>query len=279
MHDTGSSLPQPQINTPDELLAIAERYFASNDPTMMRAAVLEAMAALETFVQKKVFAALEGKLDPLLRKWLEEKTKMDFDSRLRVLAPVAMGRPVDTRDKLWQNYQEARGIRNRVTHAGIRVTQERARFVIDTVYRWLAFLGSSVELQVALVGLRDYFDRRQHLPIRNANDAVNVIIQYFSKARAAQITAQPNLPLAGQPRPDVTLTFGPYRVVIEAKFAQQRAIEQVISEALSQLRSLLLKLEATIGAVVIFYTGDLSDMYKDIRVLDEGRLYVLVIRL
>ena len=121
---------------------------------MMRAAVLEAITALEAFVQSTVFASLNGKIDPLLIQWLEHKTKMDFDSRLSVLTPIAVGRSVDKSSTLWSDYKKAKGIRNKVTHSGVKVSAKDARFVIDTVYNWLAYLGSTLEIEVALMGLK-----------------------------------------------------------------------------------------------------------------------------
>lgn len=273
------SIPQAEISTPDELLANAERFYRSNDPNMMRAAVLEAMAALETFVHRKVFSALEAKLDPLLVRWLEEKTRMDFDSRLKVLAPVATGRLVDTRDVLWRDYQASRHIRNRITHAGARVSQDRARFVIDTVYQWLSFLGSSVELQVALIGLQRYFASRPQLDVRNEKDAVGLIIRYFSKTRVADIQHQPLFATEKMPRPDVILRFGAYSVIIEVKFARGQLIDSVIRSAIHELRNNIDIFEATIGAVVVFINGEVDPLYEQIQVLEEGKLYILVIRI
>lgn len=126
--------PTAEIHTPEELLDGAEVLFASANPKMMRAAVLEAIAALEAFVQDVVFTALRGKLDPLLVQWLEEKTRIDFDSRLSVLTPVAVGRQIDKQASLWKKYKGAKEIRNKVTHSGRKVSTDEARFVIDTVY-------------------------------------------------------------------------------------------------------------------------------------------------
>nr|MBA3691953.1 hypothetical protein [Acidobacteriota bacterium] len=80
-----------QIHTPEELLDNAETLFATGNAKMMRAAVLEAITSLEAFVQTTVFSALNNKLDPLLVQWLQDKTKMDFDSRLSILTPIAVG--------------------------------------------------------------------------------------------------------------------------------------------------------------------------------------------
>ena len=92
--------PTADLHTPEELLDNAETLLASSNPKMMRAAVLEAITALEAYVQSVVFSALGTKLDSLLVQWLEDKTKMDFDSRLSVLTPVAVGQPIDKQSTL-----------------------------------------------------------------------------------------------------------------------------------------------------------------------------------
>ncbi len=78
------TIPTADLHTPEELLDNAETLLASSNPKMMRAVVLEAITALEAYVQSVVFSALGTKLDSLLVQWLEDKTKMDFDSRLSV---------------------------------------------------------------------------------------------------------------------------------------------------------------------------------------------------
>jgi hypothetical protein len=57
----------------------------------MWAVALEAITALEVFVDRGVFSLLEEQVDPLLVRWLKQRTRTDFESRLSVLAPVALG--------------------------------------------------------------------------------------------------------------------------------------------------------------------------------------------
>jgi hypothetical protein len=153
-----STTPIADLHTPEELLDNAETLFAYNNPKMMRAAILEAITALESYVQAVVFSSLSEKLDPLLVQWLEDKTKMDFDSRLSVLTPVAVGQSIDKQSTLWTEYKRAKEIRNKVTHSGRKVSSTDARFVIDTVYKWLAYLGSTVELELALIRFKQYIE-------------------------------------------------------------------------------------------------------------------------
>jgi hypothetical protein len=270
--------PSAKILTPDELLANAEKHWQSSDPNMMRAAVLEAIAALETFVYKRVFSSLRDKLNPLLVKWLEDKTRMDFDSRLAVLTPVAVGRPVDKREQLWKHYKDAKAIRNAVTHSGASVSREQARFVINTVYSWLAFLGSRVEVQVALIGLKRYFHRRVTIPIQSEHEAVDLIVRYFSKTKAAEILREPMVNRSQAFRPDIILRFGDYTVIIEAKFSQEERIQPLLDKVVEQVTSALYTLGASVGAAVIFYKGKLDSMYSGIHVFEDGRIYVLIVQ-
>ena len=78
-------------------------------------------------------------------------------------------------------------------------------------------------------------------------------------------------------RPDVLLRFGPYSVIVEVKFARNESSDSVIGDALDQIRSLLDMFEASNWAVIIFYDGSVDHLYEQIRVLEEGKLYALVI--
>ena len=127
-------------HTPEELLETAEELLSSGKENLYRAAILEAITALESQAQIQVFGSLSTKFDPLFVKWLEEKTKRDFDSRLNPLANVAMGLPVDKSTSLWERYKRSKNIRNEVTHSGTKVSYEDAAFVISTVQEWINYM-------------------------------------------------------------------------------------------------------------------------------------------
>lgn len=131
--------------TPAELLETAEKLFSAADQNMYRAAILEAITALEANVRDKAFPALQNRVGSDLTKWLEEKTRMDFETRLGLFIPIATGLKVDKKDKLWNDYKKSKEIRNKVTHSGRRVTRVQARFVIDTVYEWIEYLNQAQE--------------------------------------------------------------------------------------------------------------------------------------
>jgi len=57
-----TSLPIPiaYLHPPEEFLVISKILFNSDNPKMLRAAVLEAITALEAFVHVTVFGSLEN---------------------------------------------------------------------------------------------------------------------------------------------------------------------------------------------------------------------------
>lgn len=147
--DEGRNVDLEEKLTPAELLETAERLFAADDPNMYRAAILEAITALEANVRDKAFPALQARVGDDLTKWLEEKTRMDFETRLGLFIPLATGLKVDKKDKLWNDYKKSKEIRNKVTHSGRKVSRVQARFVIDTVYEWIEYLNQAQETQRA----------------------------------------------------------------------------------------------------------------------------------
>lgn len=138
-------MSQPETLTPDELLATAEKLFETKDHNMYRAAILEAVTALEAQVKDQVFPTLKEKLGEELTKWLEEKTRMDFETRLGLFIPLMTGLEINKKDKSWEDYKKSKVIRNRVTHSGFKVSKEDTRFVIDTMYEWIVYLNQAQE--------------------------------------------------------------------------------------------------------------------------------------
>jgi hypothetical protein len=228
-----ASQPTPiaDIHTPDELLENAEALLATGNPKMLRAAILEAMTALEAYVYKTVFSTLESKIDPLLVKWLEEKTRMDFDSRLAVMTPVATGLAVDKQSKLWIDYKAAKETRNKVTHSGKKVSREDARFVVDTVYNWLTYLGKTVGLSLALRQFKAYVEDKG-LTIGNDSQAIQLIVDYFGRTGAAQAASDVKIP-AFNTMADVVLRIGDEVALIDAKYGQfnDARLDQLLTKA------------------------------------------------
>jgi hypothetical protein len=132
--------------TPAELLETAEELFKMGNSKMYRAAILEAITALESYVATEVTEKLEDIVGKEFAKWLEEKTRFDFDSRLGVLTSFVTGVEIDKDGKLWGDYKKSKEIRNKVTHSGKKVTKEQGRFIIDVTYEWVDFLNQAQKI-------------------------------------------------------------------------------------------------------------------------------------
>lgn len=266
------------LHSPEELLATAEALVALADPQMYRAAVLEAITALEAYVSGTVFERLELLLDPLLVRWLRDRTRMDFDSRLTVLTPLATGRAVDTASELWREYKSARAIRNSVTHSGARVTQQKAVFVLTTVRRWMAFIGSTAELTVTLDGLRRYVETA-HVAIRDGREAAAVVQRYFAKAPRDMVVQSDALDHGH--RLDFILQFSDQRVAVEVKVLRDEAggAEATIREATQAFAATVRRGEFARGAFVAFLRAEPPEAYRVARVVDDGDVSVVVIHI
>jgi hypothetical protein len=259
------------------LMSTDQQLTRAIDKQLMRAVVLEAITALEAFVRSRVFDLLKGQLDPLLVRWLEQKTRNDFESRLSVFTPVALGRPVDRGSKLWNDYQTAKQIRNKVTHTGRRVSRDEARFVVRTVYDWLAFLGSTVEVELALQGL-EMFVETSGVHIDHEVDASNVVRDYFKRTKAASLQGQPTLKGPQVMRPDLMLEFGNYKVLVEVKFSDRLNLLELINRSVQQTLSYLRHSEVARGAVIIFHTGKVPEPYRQVQTLEDGKVSLVVIQ-
>jgi hypothetical protein len=260
-----STTPIADIHTPEELLDNAETLLASNNPKMMRAAALEAITALEAYVQSVVFSALKEKLDPLLVQWLEDKTKMDFDSRLSVLTPVAVEHPIDKNSTLWIDYKKAKEIRNKVTHSGRKVSPKDARSVIDTVYKWLAYLGSTVELKLTLIGLKRYIEENA-VKITSEQEGISIITDYFGKTKAAVSSQEVGIS-SGSKKPsiDLILKFGSFTTLVETKFfPKEVSVRQRLFDVVEQIQRYLAVTGITQSAAVIFHKGDVQEEFQKV---------------
>lgn len=229
-------IPIADLHTPDELLANASAMYTSGDAKLFRGAILESITALEAFVQRTVFRSLESRLDPMLVKWLEEKTKMDFDSRLAVLTPVATGLSIDKSSQLWDGYKKAKEIRNKVVHSGRKVTANDVESVMNTVREWLSYLSSTVELEVVLLALKRWVEQSGKVSIENETQASQLVAQYFQQTAAATTTVEVEINTGGRRRSaDMVLDFGPRKVLVETKFPRfANNVRNVIRDAVDQ---------------------------------------------
>lgn len=270
-----------QLHTPEELLAGAESLLAKDDSHFNRAAVLEAITALEAYVESMVFQLLESSIDPLLVRWLKEKTRMDFDTRLGVLTPVATARPVTKDSELWQRYKRAKEIRNKVTHSGRRVSWDEAKEVVQTVYDWMAHLGSTAELDLALLGLKKYIERGAlGTNIRSPQEYEEIVAKYFIATKAAE--ARLNAPL-GDGRgaiseADLILSFGKHRVVVEVRFLRKANIMRTQIDRAFEFVKKALVMHGFSGAAIVFFCADEGyQAYPLIERRAEGKISAVAI--
>ncbi|MHA1279997.1 MAG: hypothetical protein ACTSQ8_22615 [Candidatus Helarchaeota archaeon] len=267
-------LQQIDLKRPEELLSNAEELFSYSELLFMRAVVLEAWAAFETYLYITVFSSLSSAFDSKLLNWIEKRSRNNIVDRVKILVPLALGRPIDK--SLYDNFIKAKEIRNKVVHQGIEVSRVEAKYVKDTVYKLLAFLGSTVELRIALKELKEFFEKQSKAIISSEMEANQLIADFFSKKKELIVEHTPffsNLSFT----PDVILKFGDYNVVVETKYLKQRIISEVVSEAIDQIHIYLDSNLGNIGVLIIFYKGEVDEVYKNIQQLDDGKLLLLVI--
>lgn len=267
------------LHTPEELLIGAESLLTSDDPQLMRAVVLEAISALETYVNRTVFGILETKLDPLLVKWLKEKTKSNFDARIEVFTPVAIGRYLGKDDILWDNYKKAKEIRNRITHSGAKVTKLNARFVVETVYAWLAYLGSTAEVELSILGLKKFVEREK-LKITNEREAASLVGEYFKSTKAAAMEFEKSHQFGGiNEKVDSILRFGNHTILIETKFLSSiQNFETVYKGIIEETKSYLDIAQITRGAIILFCKDHLNELFNTVKTVEGGRISIVGVK-
>lgn len=268
------------LHTPEELLSLAEELLATSRPDVRRAVVLEAFTALEAFVHRTVFGLLRSKLDPLLVRWLDDKTKYRFDDRLGVLAPVALGQPLDKKSRLWTDYQKARELRNKVTHAGKKVSLNDATFVLETVRAWLAYLGSTGDVALALDGLKAHIESRRDF-VASEQSVLTAVRDYFRLSRVATPAATLPPHLSG----DFVLKFGERNVVVDVKLVPamrdfERRIREIVEHTAVRLQGTAVMLEGVSHhryALVILTPASVPEAYEHVRHFEAGSISVVAI--
>ncbi len=275
-----SSIPRAELHTPKELLAIAEELFNSGDEKVLRAVILEAITALEAYVSNRVFPTLESKLDPLLVKWLEERTRTDFDSRLDTFVPVAIGRQIDKRNHLWSDYKDAKAIRNRVTHSGRRVTRDEAMFVLRTVFAWLAFMGSTIEVELSLLALKKFIESsKMRVPTNTTlreTDVIKLVKQYFESSRSS--VAKVEVPIRENMRADLVLFFENYSILVETKFVVDQIFEEAMRHAIQQTLRMMEGTRLDRGVIILFSNDSVPETFSKPYLVGNGRISVIGIQ-
>jgi len=205
-----------ELYGPEDLLRNAKYLLEMNDPRFMRPVVLESITALEVYIHTKIFKILELRFDPEFVAWLREKTKYNFNSRLEVITSLALGIKISKlkRSDLWRRYTEARRVRNDVSHEGRIISFDEAEEVYNTIYDWLACLGSNIGLEIALIEFKQFIEEN-HLSVTTEFEAQALVNDYFEESSVSKPVS--NLEHLNSYRFDYILKFGNNTVVLELK--------------------------------------------------------------
>lgn len=276
-----STPPPARLHTPGELLDTARELLDSGNHKYYRGAVLEALASLESFIQLTIFPSLRQRFSEGFSTWLEKRTRMDFDSRLSVLSPIATGVPVDTSSAMWTKYKQTREVRNSVAHGGRKVTKAQAQAVIDMTAEWMAYLGSTIELENALLELKQWVESQTSSPVQTEEDGVRIIVEFFSRTKAAQSSIEQRFEVNGiHVQADAVLDFGAKKVLIETKLTRgKRENRSLVNASLKQIDRIREITGITQACLVIFAASREEDIPNVVEKHSNGEVFTVVIRI
>ena len=242
---------------------------------------MEAISALEAYVGTVIFEALVQQHEESLVELLKQKTKMDFDSRLGVLVPLATGQAVDRGGELWQNYKKCKTIRNKVTHMGSVVSQEEARLTVKTVYDWLSFMGSTAEIDISMLSLKKSIERN---PERYSSyESIEIEIgRFFGVAKEAStfVGNCHKTPTGQVVESDIEVEIGNKKVVIEIKSIHDRfSIDLQLDRATSLVRKLVYTGRFDKGVVLLLCRSGIPQMYEELIRQDKGRISIVPVKM
>ncbi len=259
-----------ELLSPTDLLKNAKSLLLSGRDNYLRPAVLEAISCLESYVQTYVFQELEHKIDPLLLKWIQDKTRNDFDSRLSIIIPIATGLRVDKQSELWNRYKRAKQIRNRVTHVGKRVSLEEAKFVVDTVEAWLTYLASTITLQLQLESLREDVEKGK-VDVSDKNTALDILRGYLSPlGDFLQVES------ASKSMVDAIFSVGQYRIAVSTVFVTLRSLKALKNVRANSSRLLE---EFSHGVSLLFNKGERVPDNLSTKTSSDDRVITLIINI
>jgi len=265
---------------PGDLLRNAKHLLDSRDPKVMRAVVLESMTALEVYVHTKIFKFLEKILDTEFVEWLRKKTNLDFHSRLGAITPLALGIKISKVKKsdLWRRYKEARKIRNKVSHEGKIISFNEAQDVYNTVYDWLACLGSSIGMELALIEFKQFFEEN-HISISTESEGASILNNYFKESSVA--TSIPQYHYQGGRIFDYVLKFGTRFIALEMKLllSAPSNLNLYVMDLIPMLSHYLEISNFNKIALIIFLRGEVPISFQQLRKYQTGRILVTMIRI
>lgn len=264
---------------PEDLLKNAKYLLDTNDLRFMRPVILESMTALEVYIHTKIFKILELRFDPEFVAWLREKTKFNFNSRLGVITSLALGIKISKlkRSDLWTRYKKARNVRNDVSHEGRIISFNEAEEVYNTVYDWLACLGSNIGLEIALIEFKQFIENN-HLSVTTEFEAQALVNDYFKESGVAKPVS--NVEHLNSSRFDYILKFGNNTVALEFKL--QGSIPEIstyIQDIIYRSLTLLNRFNIDKMAIMIFCRGPVPESYQAIKKFEAGEILVTLIQI
>lgn len=111
--------------------------------TDYRLAVIEAVAALEVFVDKQLYSSLVDSGDMTEEEFdhfMYEDGQVISDRMKKPIRRIGLDSPADDQ-ALWQRWLGANGIRRNVVHAGHQVSEDEAKTVVRVVQELLEAMG------------------------------------------------------------------------------------------------------------------------------------------
>lgn len=272
---------ETKVHNPSELLAGAHSLLERDDPHFNRAAVLEAISALEAYVASVIMNALEQEYPASLVELLKQKTKMDFDSRLSVLVPLATGQDLDKGGQLWQKYKKCKGIRNKVTHIGSVVDYEEAKLTVNTVFEWLSFMGSTAEIDISMLSLKKTIERNPQ-KYSNYQSLENELSKFFDitnsyKASFGNLHETPDGKLIES---DIEVEIGSKKVVIEVRNLHDRfSIDMQLERASSMVRDLVHSGKFDKGVLLLLCRHEIPEKYESLIRRNSGRISIIPVKM
>lgn len=266
---------------PEDLLENAKYLLELGEPKAKRAVVLESMTALEVYVQNKVFRVLETKRDTKFVKWLKEKTEMNFEDRLGIITPFALEIKIlkFKESDLWRRFQNARKLRNNVTHKGLEISLEEAEEVYKTVYDWLAYLESTIGLELSLYKFKQIIEESDFPSFTELYDLEN---RYFYTSMAGfNLSSLTQIKYPIEVAFDLGLKFGEITISFDTKTSSGTIhdfnfhVESVIGQTRLKLRNPNID-RATI---IIYHKGKIPDSFNFVRHFEDGKIYIVAIKI
>lgn len=274
-------LSPTELLRPEDLLENAKYLLELRQQKAIRSVILESMTALEVYIHNKVFQILEIEYDRVFAKWLKDKTNLNFDDRLGYVTPFALDEDIEAfrQSDLWRRYKIARELRNDVTHKGIDVSYEDANNVYKTVYDWLAYLESSVGLELSL------YEFKQKI-LHSGRFSIDSYLQhlttfFFSSKVGFNLKSYNQINYPTDLTFDWGLKFGQIVVSLGTLTAEgtindfNSLIERVIEETKIKLDNPNIDK----AALIIFYNGEIPETFEFVRHYEDRKIYFVAIEI